>query len=800
MAAKGRRAALAALVLALAVTGALGYALRGWMAEQWLIWRLRSGDHLERCAAARRLAAMRSARAPPVLVELLREAVERPRGFEDEEDSLWIVRALATGGPKGVEALGEVVEGGDEGRRSSVLHDLALLGEEGAAVVPSLARILEEELEDVDPDASDPEAPWAKIVGTLKYLGPAATGPLLKALEHPLSAVRAEVLSPVSWPAVWPPAWAGTLPKEILAAARKRLGDEDPWVRRAAVRLVLGASDARASVDLEPLLRLLADPDRDVRESVVEVLEELGPAAKKAAPALLANLQALDLDRTCRTLAKLDPEGEVWRQALEAMLEDASPRSRARAIEALSCLVRRGTDTEGKIRAAYVAALADADPEVRREALHALWRSLPSEGIIDRADWQDAAAAARKRLGDEDAEIQRNAVLLLARVALDPLGETGAALMQLARASSEPTWARIQALEALGMAADKKRGPPSELAREAAGAIRKALRARDRDIQRAALLALERVEADPQAIAAEIPRLLASSDERLEETARDLLRALGPQAALAVPAILDGLASADVLKRDAALRALNAAKLDVPEAIPRLVSLLKDKEYDGGCVVPAEEELPSTALVRMGAKAVPHLIAALESGEEATPWHCMRVLARIGEPAGTIVPALFEAAKDPEAGVRSEAISALQGFVPGSPEVRKTVEAALADATSWVRLTAVRVLWKVDQRPEKVLPVLEAELRESEETDPERAAWLANDLGPQAAPLVPRLARLLGSRDPEVRDAAVYALGAIGTAARAAASRLEALLELETEARRREPIAEALAKVRGAAP
>jgi HEAT repeat protein len=80
---RGRRMALLAAGAGVLVLVGAGIALRAQALERWYLWRLESGSFTERLRAARELGKMRSTRALPGLVVLLREC--RGHGAEARE-------------------------------------------------------------------------------------------------------------------------------------------------------------------------------------------------------------------------------------------------------------------------------------------------------------------------------------------------------------------------------------------------------------------------------------------------------------------------------------------------------------------------------------------------------------------------------------------------------------------------------------------------------------------------------------------------------------------------------------------
>jgi HEAT repeat protein len=145
--------------------------------------------------------------------------------------------------------------------------------------------------------------------------------------------------------------------------------DPDRFVRWAAARALGRMTPEAAGADavVPYLIRMLDDPDLDLRLIAAQSLERYGPAAKTAVPAL------------AKTTRKGDPE--IRRAAIRA-------------------LIGVGTDAKDAIPD-IAAALGNSDVRVRRTAAEALARFGPLA--------QNAKAALRKSLDDSDAEVRRYA-------------------------------------------------------------------------------------------------------------------------------------------------------------------------------------------------------------------------------------------------------------------------------------------------------------------------------------------------------------------------------------------------------
>jgi HEAT repeat protein len=156
---------------------------------------------------------------------------------------------------------------------------------------------------------------------------------------------------------------------------------------------------------------LVTDEDRRVRESAVLALNEVGPFAKKAVPALLRALTDHELcGIACRALKSIKVKATILIPVLTKVLESADGKARweaayelgelsYRGVNALPALLRVLRDDDvtvrrgvvialGKIRAeenvpALIEAVQDADVTVRSEAIHslALFKSRASQAI-----------------------------------------------------------------------------------------------------------------------------------------------------------------------------------------------------------------------------------------------------------------------------------------------------------------------------------------------------------------------------------------------------------------------------------
>ncbi|WP_405983207.1 fumarate reductase/succinate dehydrogenase flavoprotein subunit [Streptomyces sp. NBC_00158] len=313
--------------------------------------------------------------------------------------------------------------------------------------------------------------------------------------------------TPVAGPERWlgevelvPVATAG--PREAAPAARPAAPAAGPAPATAPApagpgpALLRLLALAEESPDLEVLRPFLADPDPGVRAAAVAVLGETVPDG--AGPALAGCLRdpAPEVRSAAagalRELVEVLPAGPELGAGLRAALEVADPAVRAAALEVLRAL-RLGD--AGVYAAAYGAALAESDIEVRVTAVRALVS-------VDAA--VELAAAAADPAREVRVAVARGlaAVRDPAPGPLDPLLDDadplvrGAALAALAATGCPPGYASLAGAGLGDPAWQVRAGAATALRAAAPGravpALAKVLADANADVRKAAVLSLLR--------------------------------------------------------------------------------------------------------------------------------------------------------------------------------------------------------------------------------------------------------------------------------------------------------------------
>ena len=254
-----------------------------------------------------------------------------------------------------------------------------------------------------------------------------------------------------------------------------------------------------------------------------------------------------------------------------------------------------------------------------------------------------------------------------------------------------------------------------------------ALRDTDADVRREAARALARLGARASAAGPELQGLLSRESEPAvrAEVARALV-ALGGAAGAPVEALVVGLLDA----------ARGSGERDMPD-----VTLVD-------------------ALAEEGHAAVPGILAGLRDADAGVRWHAAAALMHLGRQAAGHAAALRQAMDDPVWIVRNAAGRALEE-VCGPDDVPALVQ-AVGDASVETRYHAARALARQGLDAAPAVPALVVALRDEDwEVRTEAVRALAKT-GNAAAAALPDLVSVLGGdADPQVREAAAWALGAI---------------------------------------
>ena len=500
------------------------------------------------------------------------------------------------------------------------------------------------------------------------------------------------------------------------------LKSDNQQVRLNAID-TLGLRGTKVPGAVPALIEQLNDGSPMVRAHAAHALGQIGSTAKPAASALSKLIGDKDLRvrrEAARAYIRIKPGPEVSIPLFNKLLKESAPEVRIHAMAAIADM--------GK---AAVPGLTKALEH--KEA--AYWASLLLADIGP--DSAPAVPALVKLLKTDDRpEVRREAVLALANI-----GPAAAeAVPELAKAlGEEGSFIRDSAVYALGSIGPK--------AKSAEGELRAIVNDKNYPpfIRTSGLWALAKINPDDEHLVRQVvPRLvlaMTAKNHRIRDAAVQALVDLKPDPSIVRPVIKMAMANAD------------------PEALDDMLD----------------------ALANFGSQAIPNLIDAL--GEESVRAEAAVIIARIGPPAKSAVPALIEALKDKNPKTRSEVLFALGAIGPDAVSAVPAITDSLDDPDMKVCYGACYALGKIGPvaMPAKVR--LREKLSSSDEFLSMASAWALSNIHPECAATaqqsVPSLIKALKEPDSMIRLHAIESLQRLGILARDAVDDLKKLLQDE---------------------
>ncbi|MCG3179450.1 MAG: hypothetical protein BIFFINMI_01785 [Phycisphaerae bacterium] len=467
-------------------------------------------------------------------------------------------------------------------------------------------------------------------------------------------------------------------------------------------------------------------------------------------------------------------------QAASGDLAALAAKAKSGDIEAIQALGKLGPDAEEAVPALYVA-LREGKPEARAQAALALGK-IGNSAV-------ECMPQMTRALADTDAAVREAAATGLGDWG-NKAARAGGALVDAMHDDPVPA-VRLAAIRSLG-AIFAKRGDVTPRMQQAA------MCDPDPGVCDAAGEALALMRA-------ELPRDLGRAMAKLA-VAKDLLTGLldlgefGPLAKPAIPNVLAALKDPDEWTRNAAVSCIGKMGPTARECIPQLIEAMNDRSEH-------VRRSAAEALAVMGplAKgAIPALIKAATSDKPLVQGEAARCLGKIAGPQPEAVAALMTAVnskpparplrdgKDVRAGGADGLSCCGEAAAPAVPTLVKM----LADPDPEVVAAAARCLARVGPPGKAASGAL---LKVNSKSALVRAP-VAEALGNCGADGVPALTDMLENGPVELVVPAATALGRIGPpAAPAAVAIVKAVGKVAGNARAREALMDALAKIGPAA-
>jgi HEAT repeat protein len=248
--------------------------------------------------------------------------------------------------------------------------------------------------------------------------------------------------------------------------------------------------------------------------------------------------------------------------------------------------------------------------------------------------------------------------------------------------------------------------------------------------------------------------LLDHADERTQEYACLALIRLGPEAESAVPALIHKVGLRDCPYRRDAILALKQIGPGASAAVPALIGMLTDE--DAG-----DRRAAVDALARIGQAALPALIEALRHHDVEARREVCSALQQLGAQAAPAIPALAEAAAEPNEGLRDAVFLTLAGIGGGAVD---DLVRLLDSPEAGLRRRAAMTLGQLRQAAHQSETALGLRTRDA---DASVRFWAVRSLpavGAASAATRDHVRQAVHDADPNVRWQALTSLSALDTA------------------------------------
>ena len=320
-------------------------------------------------------------------------------------------------------------------------------------------------------------------------------------------------------------------------------------------------------------------------------------------------------------------------------------------------------------------------------------------------------------------------------------------------------------------------GELGEAAHDALLPLIRALNDSSDGVRLAAACALPKVDPAGRACVEALVRALVDASPSVRCYAAEAIGVLGDLGAPAVPRLIQCLSDPDTEVRFKAANSLGKTA-DRSEGVLRgLALLLQDKDANVRC-----EAANALQKLRASAAVAPQLIAAVSDNDEMVRYHVVEALEAVSPSCPELTPAITVALshclRDASPLVQSRAVTALGSMSSHSPDVEDTLLKSLLGNDLEVRISAITVLAKRHGRSDEVRRALEACIADRHPKIRITAACALIKAGQPESQLLHIIARELDHADGATQIVAIKALSEIANKAEAAIPSLE--LKLET--------------------
>ncbi|RME05162.1 MAG: hypothetical protein D6805_00505 [Planctomycetota bacterium] len=525
-----------------------------------------------------------------------------------------------------------------------------------------------------------------------------------------------------------PRLWAQSSQKTSLEFKRRmrllqeRLKSSDRWTRIAAI-WALGELGKKWPQACAPLVEALADPDKKARKEALGALRRIG------SPAMVYLQKGLEKNswrirsHCAYLLGRLAPLSRGSVPRLIELLDDSSPKVRLRAIYALGKMGKYAQKSVDKL----LSLLKNSNSiRLQKALLRALGRIAPSSPKV--------ALAILPFFRHQDTSLSRLAQWSLAR-----LGKVSVPFLLPYLQKGKD---RDLCLKALAVFA--------ELGKEAKGALyplTQLLERKDPSLRGAAIRALEAI--GPEAAEGLAKAFATSSSPMVQMEIARLLGKIPRRAHVACPALLNALAQQQEGVRQAAMEALVKIRClqDLKVALKR----------------PAIQRRVVIILARIGPPAAPlarDLVEILPRSPLSSRRLILQAIGKMGRAAFLAAPKLVKFLSEKD--IQKEVAYALAQIASPDPAVIAALIRAYPSCTFRARFELARAFCRIENQDFLVIPALLMAMGDKQKMVRRLAARGLQQRREFSYSHLPMLKKLLQTKDPVVRQTAIWAAASLG--------------------------------------
>ncbi len=590
---------------------------------------------------------------------------------------------------------------------------------------------------------------------------------------------------------------------------------------------------------IPPLIKALSGDDFFLRIGAAKALGGMGPSAKEAVPALIANFRHSSPEMQTEAMDALSLIGADAVPKLQEALGNDDARMRQGAAIALGEIGKPAKDAGAKL--AEVAA-NDQDLGVRNAALGAVVKvgvdpaqTLPLlekglrsgdeklrhtavNGLASIRPASAAVDALQKMLAENDPAVQQRAAHALGRLA-SRAASAAPALVACAEANpaesafpealaqiGEPSLPLL--VTALSANGDKSKDWIFRALRDMGSAampvLAEGLRSPNAAVRAAATRAFGDLPTMTQDVVFSLTQLLADSDADVRAGALRSLSTVRTQREAMIPKLETALQDPAPQVRKAASAGLASIGAVDKVNVQGLIDLLADPDVatqtaavrslgerggDAGPAVAALTARLGDSRLQMGAaeslgkigvaaeSAVPRLLEAVHGTDREMKITAMKALGDIGRPADQILPVFYEGMGSDDREVRLNALQSVIKTEPNKDKLLPVLLKSIQEDQGRLRRVAAAALAPYGEKAQSAAPALVAML--DRETDRPAAFEALRAIHVHDLPL---LLTALNHKDAKVRAFACDLLGDLGPQAKEAAPVLEEKAQGDAEA------------------